>query len=119
MFVNVDFEGGRRLRCDLTALQDIELQTGKALGGVLVDLKSMGIQTLIIALWACLKHEEPSLNPGLVKKRLEKHLASGKSLKPLFTALSEAIEGSGVFQGVDDEDETPARPPAAATTAAN
>lgn len=120
MYVNIDFEGGRRLRCDISAIQEIETNTGKPLGQVLMDLRSMGIQTLIVALWACLKHDEASLNLNLVKKRIDKHLAAGKSLKPLFDALGKAIEGSGVFQGVDDEDEVQtARPQPAGTTTAN
>ena len=116
MFVNVEFQGGRRLRCDIAAIQDIESLTGKPLGQVLQDLRSLGIQTLIVCLFACLKHEEPSLNINLVRKRLEKHLAEGKPLRPLIAALNDALEGSGVFQGLDDEDETPSRPPTAAPT---
>lgn len=119
MFVNVDFEGGRRLRCDIAAIQEIEQLTGKPLGQVLGDLRSLGIQTLIVCLYACLKHEEQSLNTNLVRKRLEAHLKSGKPLKPLFKALNDALEGSGVFQGIDDDEEdVPVRPPAAAATTA-
>lgn len=119
MFVNVDFEGGRRLRCDIAAIQEIEQLTGKPLGQVLGDLKSLGIHTLIICLYACLKHEDASLNLNLVRKRLEKHLDSGKALKPLIKGLNDALEGSGVFQGIDDDEEdVPVRPPAAATTTA-
>lgn len=115
MFVSVDFEGGRRLRCDIAAIQEIEQLTGKPLGQVIQDLRGLGIQTLIVCLYACLKHEEPSLNLNLVRKRLEAHLKAGKSLKSLYKPLDEAMMASGVFQGVDDEEE-PARPQAAAAT---
>lgn len=113
MFTSFEFEGGRRLRYDIAAIQDLENNTGKPLASIIRDLQNVGIGTLITAIWVGLKHEEPSLNPNLVRKRLEKHIAAKKPLSPLFRAVSDAIEASGVFAGEDEDEVDAARPPAA------
>jgi hypothetical protein len=115
-YINIEFDGGRRLRCDIAAIQELEQGTGKPLLQIVQDLQHVGIQTLITCLYVLLKHEEPSLNPTLVRKRLEKHIASKKPIAPLFKGVSDALEASGVFQNDDDvDDQDAARPPVPAT----
>jgi hypothetical protein len=102
MYVDIDFDKSRRLRFDLSAIQDLEAQMGgQPLGAIVHQLTQMGITALRNALWAGLKHEDRALTPNLVTKKLTRYIEEGKNLKTLYDRVSDAIEASGLFKGAE------------------
>ncbi len=82
---------------------NVELD-GKPLGAVVHDLSRVGINVMVLCMWAGLKHEDAALNPKLVEKMLSRYISDGKSLRVLGKKLREAlIDETGLFR---DEDET-------------
>ena len=109
--MEIDFGGKRRtLRFDLDAMLAIEAQTGKTTGQVLADLANLSFSMLAFALWAGLKHEEPTLTPKLTVKMLRTYMEEpGGSIATVRKAVSQAMDASiwwkQLQQGVQDEDE--------------
>ena len=101
--VQIELDKPRQLKYGLGALRDLErAMNGKPLAQILMDLSSVGIDALCIALLHGLKHEDQSLNANLVLKLLDKHVESGESLQPLYRAVSQALEETGVFRTSED-----------------
>lgn len=95
----------RHLRFDIDAMLALEAATGKTTGEVVADLARISFTTLAYALWAGLKHEDPSLTPKLVIKYLQTYeKLAGASLKDLRKAVSDAIDESAWFQQLSAED---------------
>lgn len=100
--VQIELDKPRNLKFGLGALRDLERATGKPLAQILMDLSSVGIDALSTALLHGLKHEDPTLNPSLVMRLLERHVESGESLQPLYRGVSQALEETGVFRTSED-----------------
>lgn len=113
--VHLEFDKSRSLFFDLAAIRDLErAMDGQPLGAIVQQLANLGINALVIALWAGLKHEDRTITPNLVTKRLETYLKDGKKLKVLADALNDALEECGIFRGSeDDEGNAPAERPTA------
>lgn len=102
--VQIDFDKPRNLKFDLAAVRDLEANLGgKPLGSIINDLSNIGVNTIVFALWAGLKHEDPTLNPKLVERMLTKYIAQKKSLRLIGRKLNEGIEETGLFRNEDDE----------------
>jgi hypothetical protein len=114
--VSIDFDKPRQLRFDLAAIRDLEAAMGGEPLGVVVDrLANLGVNALILALWAGLKHEDRALTPHLVTVRLETYLKNGRTLRALADGINDALEECGLFKAAVDETADPSPPtPAAA-----
>lgn len=101
----------RNLLFDLLAVKDLESQMGGLPSGAIVrHLQQAGVNAIIAALWAGLKHEDSELTPAVVTQLLTRYVAEGRSLLPLARALNDALEASGVFRGPDEVTTPPAVP---------
>lgn len=104
--VQIDFDKPRQLQFDLAAIRDLEAaMNGKPLASIVNDLASLGVTAIVLALWAGLKHEDRTLNPKLVERKLETYIKDKKSLRVLGRALNDAIEETGLFRSEDEESE--------------
>lgn len=98
MFVEIEFDKPRRLRFDLSAIEDFEAaNNGQPLGLLVNNLNNLGLTALKLALWAGLRHEDQALTPNLVRRMLQQHLDDGKPLSQLTEPLNKAILQSGLF----------------------
>lgn len=106
MSVVIQFDKPRELKFGLKEVQELEaLMGGQPLGAIVQHLSQIGITGITRALYVGLKHEDKGLNPTLVTKMLETYIHRDKKpLKKLVTALSDAIEETGIF-GRDGDDE--------------
>ena len=109
--INVEFDKPRLLCYDLAAIRDLEKALdGQPLGAIVQQLSNLGVNALVMALWAGLKHEDRAVTPHLVQKRLETYLKEGKKLRLLADAINDALEESGLFgQPEDDTEANPRR----------
>lgn len=99
----ITFDKPRNLSFDLLAIKELETQMGGQPVGVIVgQLQQAGVNALIFALWAGLKHEDGTLTPVIVTELLTKYVNQGKSLLPLAKGLNAALQESGVFRGIDE-----------------
>lgn len=99
----IQFDKRRNLAFDLLAIKELETQMGGVPVGTIVQhLQQAGVNAIIFALWAGLKHEEPTLTPANVTELLTRYVNEGKSLLPLARGISAALEASGVFRGIDE-----------------
>lgn len=105
MSVPIDFDKPRQLKYDLAAVRDLEAALdGKPLADVVNDLARMGVNALVLSLWAGLKHEDRTLNPKLVERMLSTYIEQKKSLRVLGRAVNDALDETGLFRTEDDED---------------
>jgi hypothetical protein len=101
--VQIELDRTRHVKFGLAAIRDLErAMGGKPLASIIQDLSSVGIDALIITLFHGLKHEDPTLNTNLILKMVDQHMVSGESLQPLYKAVIEALEGTGVFRTSED-----------------
>jgi hypothetical protein len=109
--VDVDFDKPRQLFYDLGAIRDLEkAMDGEPLGVIVGRLANLGVNALVLALWAGLKHADRACTPHLVEKRLDTYLKEGKPLRLLANAINDGLEESGLFKANEDptiETETP------------
>jgi hypothetical protein len=106
MSIPIDFDKPRQLKFDLAAVRDMEAALGgKPLADIINDITRLGVNALVIALWAGLKHEARDLNPRLVERYLTTYIAEKKSLRKLGQAVNDALDETGLFR---NEDEAPA-----------
>lgn len=104
MSVPIDFDKPRELKFDLRAVRDLEAALdGKPLAAIIHDITRLGVNALVLALWAGLKHEDKTLNPNLVTKMLEQYLRDKKKLRVLAKAVDEALDETGLFRNEDEE----------------
>lgn len=104
----IAFDKRRNLLFDLLAIKELETQMGGVpIGAIVQQLQQAGVNAIIFALWAGLKHEDETLTPAIVTQLLTRYVNDGKSLLPIARALNAALEASGVFRGMAEE------PPAA------
>jgi len=109
--ITIEFDRTRQLQYDLAAIRDLEAQmNGEPLGVIVGRLANLGVNALVLALWAGLKHEDRALSPGLVTKRLETYLKAGKPLRALADGINDALEESGLFKAAADEPADPLAP---------
>lgn len=106
MSVPIVLDKPRELKFDLRAIKDLEANlNGQPLGLIVQHIAQLGITAMTMALWAGLKHEDRAMTPSLATKLLESYVQERKSLTKLGTALSDAIEESGLFRGEDEGQE--------------
>jgi len=112
--VSVDFDKPRLLKFDLAAIRDLEAQmNGEPLGIIVGRLANLGINALVMALWAGFKHEDRTVTPHLVTVRLDAYLKAGKPLRALADGINDALEESGLFKTTgEDADPSPGMPTA-------
>jgi len=109
--VTIEFDKPRQLQYDLAAIRDLErAMDGQPLGIIVGHLANLGVNALILALWAGFKHEDRAVTPHLVTVRLETYLKSGKPLRALADGINDALEESGLFKTAKDEQATAANP---------
>lgn len=102
--VQVDFDKPRTLMFDLAAIRDLEQALGgQPLGVIIQQLSNLGVNAMVLALWAGFKHEDRAITPNLVTKRLETYLKNGGKLSILADAVSNALDECGIFRSSDDE----------------
>ena len=102
--IAIDFDKPRQLHFDLAAVRDLEATLGgKPLASIINDLSQLGVNALVMALWAGLKHEDRALNPKLVERMLSTYITNKKSLRILGRAVNDALEETGLFRNEDDE----------------
>ena len=102
--VQVEFDKPRTLLFDLAAIRDLEQALGgQPLGVIITQLSNLGVNAMVLALWAGFKHEDRAITPNLVTKRLETYLRDKKKLSVLADAISQALDESGIFTSSDDE----------------
>jgi len=102
--IDIEFDKPRRLHFDLAAIRALEASLdGKPLSAVVTDISRLGVNALVYALWAGLKHEDRALNPKLVEKILDSYIREKKSLLALCRAINDAIEETGLFRNEDED----------------
>ena len=102
--VQVEFDKPRQLHFDLAAVRDLESALGgQPIGVIIQQLSQLGVNAMVLALWAGFKHEDRAITPNLITKRLETYLKEGKKLAVLADALSQALDECGIFATDDDE----------------
>jgi len=102
--VTVEFDKPRQLHYDLAAIRDLEAQMdGEPLGVIVNRLAQLGVNALVLALWAGLKHEDRTITPHLVTVRLQTYLKAGKPLRALADAINDALEESGLFRAAGED----------------
>ena len=101
--ISIELDKPRQLHFGLSGVRDLERAlNGKPLGSIIQDLSLMSIDALVTALHHGLRHEDSGLNPNLILKMLDTYMKAGNSLQPVFGAVSEALEETGVFRTSDD-----------------
>jgi len=104
--IQIDFDKPRHLHFDLAAVRDLEASlNGKPLASIINDLAQLGVNALVMSLWAGLKHEDRTLNPKLVERMLDRYIKDKKSLRKIGRALNDALDETGMFRNEDEETE--------------
>lgn len=104
MAISIDFDKPRTLKFDLAAVRDLEAALGgKPLASIINDLSQLGVNALVLSLWAGLKHEDRTLNPRLVERMLTSYIEQKKSLRALGRAVNDALDETGLFRNEDEE----------------
>lgn len=97
--IQIELDKTRNLKYGIAAVRDLEAALGgRPLGDVIHDLSRLGINALVVALLHGLKHEDSALSVNLIMKMLDRYLESGESLQPLYDAVSESLDKTGVFR---------------------
>jgi hypothetical protein len=110
--VSVELDKTRTLRYGLRGVRDLDgALGGKPLASILHDLSLVGINSLVIALYHGMKHEDPTLNTNRVEKLIEAHMEAGNSLQPLYAAVSKALEATGVFRTSEEVEQGKSKTP--------
>lgn len=110
MAVEMNFDGVRHLKLDLSAIKDLEtMMGGQPLGAVVQQLSQMSITAITAVLWAGLKAEDRTLTPNLVTKMLQTYIDGGGKITTLLAGINDAIQESGLF-GNEDADAGNAQP---------
>lgn len=121
MSIQIELHGDKRpfrlLKYDIGAVRDLEnALDGKPLASVIVDISRLGMNAMVAALWAGLKHEDPSLTQSLVAKMLDRHFTGQKNgrerLRALGTSIDKALEETGLFSTEEDEEKNEQPEPA-------
>lgn len=95
----------RKLRFDVEAMLDLEAALNKTTREVMSDLAMLSFNTLVVALWAGLKHEDTALNINLVRKYFRTYeKLPGADIKALFKAVLDALKQSQWYQQVTAEE---------------
>lgn len=106
--VPIDFDKPRQLRFDLAAVRDLEAAMGgRPLAAIIGDLSQVGVNAMVMALWAGLQHEDPSITQKWVEKRLQAYIERRKSLRAIARALNDALDETGLFRSEDEGNEQP------------
>lgn len=101
----------RRLVFDIDAMMALEAATGKNTSAILADLSVVSFGTLVLALWAGLKGDDPKLTPKVVKQQLDNYLRMPDAdLKALRKAVADAVEGSVWYQQLNADASDEAAP---------
>jgi hypothetical protein len=121
MSVSLDFDKPRQLKFDLAAVRDLEAALNKPLAAVLDDIMHLGVNALVLSLWAGLKHEDRTLNPKLVERMLTAYIEKKRSLRILGRAINDAMDETGLFRDETDESalEGNSQPELSTTTTTN
>ena len=109
--VTIEFDKPRQLVFDLAAIRDLErAMDGEPLGVLVQRLANLGVNALVMFLWAGMKHEDRALTPHLTQVRLETYLKSGGKIRALADGINDALEESGLFKTAADEQAAAANP---------
>jgi hypothetical protein len=100
--VSISLDKKRELHFDIRACRELEAQLGKPLGSVLQDITNFGVNAIVVALWAGLKHEDKAITLGLTEKLFSTYVKDKKSLRVLIRKISDALDETGLFQKEDD-----------------
>lgn len=94
MFTPIELDKPRRLRFDIQACVDMEAMLGMSLGEIVHRLRTVSITTTRGALWAGLKHEDPSLSLADAQQILQDYCEGGGKLLTVSKALDDALSNS-------------------------
>jgi len=107
----IDFDKPRPLVYNLAAIRDLErAMDGEPLGVLVNKLAQLGVNALVMFLWAGMKHDDRALTPHLVQVRLETYLQNGGKIRALADGINDALEESGLFKTAADEQAAAANP---------
>jgi len=97
----------RTLRYDIGAMLDLEAQMdGKPTGEIVRSLGAWSFRSLVLVLWAGLKHEDKGLTVSLTRRHLEHYVSlPGSNIKQLRKDITDAIEGSSWYRQIDTDDD--------------
>lgn len=103
-------ERSRTLRFNIAAMIDLEAAMGgKSTGEIVGSLASWNLTSLVLALWAGLKHDDKDLKPSSVQTMLERYVTQeGSNLRKLRDDVRAAIQASDWYRqaiSTDDDDE--------------
>jgi hypothetical protein len=93
------FDKPRELKCDIRATKALEREaSGKSLGVLLSEMRQFGVTAITQALWAGLKHEDPTLTMRRIEDLLDQYLKDRGLMVDVVDALIAAFEESGMFR---------------------
>lgn len=105
MAVQIELGGKTRtLKLNLGTIAEIEDKLdGLPLVDAYLRILKRGINATVVALWAAMKHEDPTLTVPLTRKTLQSYLDDGGDFQAVTDALSAAFKDVGVFNKDSDE----------------
>lgn len=96
----------RHLKFTIGSIKDLEsAMGGLSLAHVINLWQNVGITALVAGLWAAAKHEDPTLTTALVTKMFQQHIEDKRSIRAISSALSQAIDESGILRTEDEASE--------------
>lgn len=103
--ISLDFgDKTRTLAYDLSSIRDLEnAMGGQPISLVIQQVGQLGVNALVFALWAGLKHDDRGLTPKLTEKYLSTYIKERRSKAELGQKINDALEETGLFRS-DDED---------------
>jgi hypothetical protein len=94
VFTPIELDKPRRLRFDIQACVDMESALGMSLGEIVHRLRTVSITTTRGALWAGLKHEDPTMSLADAQQILQTYCDGGGELVTVSKAIDEALSNS-------------------------
>lgn len=103
--VYVELDGKRRaLKFTFNAMADFEDYFGLGIGQVFSQ-QNMGFRVIRALYWAGLRHKDKGLTITKTGIMLQKAMKEGESLDSLMEPLNKAIDSSGIFDNMGDEED--------------
>ena len=102
MFTPFNFDRPRQIRFDIQACSDLETALGAPFGEICHRIDLIGVNAICAALWAGMKHDDPTLNIAGVRKRLQAFIDNGGSMSEVVNTLNAAILNSTPLKKNDE-----------------
>ena len=102
MPVEITLDKPRTLKFDLLSLGELEDKCEKPMVSLYIDLQRRGVNVMVYALWAGLRHEDATITPNLARRILQDYMTRGDNIQLVVGALERAMKETGVFGKEDD-----------------